>query len=1439
MNKRKMGVAIGLCTFLIAVFMVSFLWWKSAENHSKAEGESTSTVTVPFNHTSGQNIKNIIYFNSSFYNYKYDNEIYHNRRDQGAQSCYDGGVVPFGAFDTQLSNYYQNNNVKVGIYTGNFYNYYGGLASKKIEFPGYWYFRWSANIANRHVPYDAVCQNIVANQLDGFDNTSSDVTRGTLQCEKNDPDTGTVAMPYFDKNFLKNTVNNIPIGEVKENVGFPFREITSGERKGYYEFDSEKDVVRFNTSSTNQLEYYYDSQKVYCAASDKAQFFPYNNTNGQGKLASNSTAQKKLDYGFGVRFNIPFRLSDGTKDGKPMVFEFRGDDDVWVFLDGKLVLDLGGDHEPVTGTIDFSDAGGGGEKKIKTTVSEVAYAKGSTNASDTVMSDKILESDTYVKSNVSTTVDNITKGPNTEHVLTIFYMERGMFESNFQMSFNFVPAPINATPTPAPTATPEPQKVSTSSLKIQNKLIMTDNKGDSIINPAFQQTVYNMTEDDVFRYSIANKGTTADQVEDSGIQYPSGKLTVRQNQKTTNKDKSYLSFGAEPKVRIYFDIVDMINSIHAIGKWEETNNPQNYVCYNYFVLDKEMIDDYGNIELNDGKKIIKKTSSSSVYYIELKIGEELEFNTKYKVMVQGNGDPKVGIKLLKKIPVTKNLDGQIIKFKNARGDRDFVRFTDYEVESLSDKANYPPLGGGDTVYSEGLPYQSPGPAPTFSPSATNNDFSNVSNTSYELKESYLAPTADANATAPKILSNSASTAGITDANGEFNLFYDDSATFKNQFAKNSRMKVEQQENLLQPSRYSEKITETSNPDDVLTKFVTPSPTAKIRKASDYYYTTVTAASISGSKSTSIDVTYDNQFNYTNGTNGSADDDLNITENFTNTIKTGSLTIAKELKGNANADSSYSYTYTVSFSNVFGASDTTSSSFQVYNGKYKKSGETTEQTTTDGKITLHPGEKAVISGIPVGTKYKIVESVKDKTDKTVVTDMKVTYKATIDSDSDAITSPEYHGSTASSGQSAGNTASDSTTSENGGITVNKTDRTIEGVIPCSITNKKYNTSTSEYKKVDVEVTYTNQFGSISITKRLAGNVNESQYYQNIENKEKTYSFEVKKGNALYSGNYKLYTYENGNGDYTSPTVTTTTEPITNGSITLKQNQKAELCELPLTAYTVQEIFDYPTSTPTSPSQISDTTDIFYLESINVSQGTATPTTSSASTTMTLSDSNPSVQLVYTNRYSNSFIQIDKYVDVLYYGDAEYGGGITYQDLTRANQNFVFTVKQYKTKAEAEAGTATPENTFTVTLNTKDAEKAKIKVEDKEYYKISKKLKVVANRYYRITEDTDWSWKYKLAQVGFSTNFRQENFQDAIFAKLLPSTSGTSESSTANEQKTVEVSNAKSAAVILKSNRDETALPIAQFYNQLKVPGSNETPFPEGDTDDAVNEIKKTK
>ena len=129
---------------------------------------------------------------------------------------------------------------------------------------------------------------------------------------------------------------------------------------------------------------------------------------------------------------------------------------------------------------------------------------------------------------------------------------------------------------------------------------------------------------------------------------------------------------------------------------------------------------------------------------------------------------------------------------------------------------------------------------------------------------------------------------------------------------------------------------------------------------------------------------------------------------------------------------------------------------------------------------------MIAGIPVGTKYQVKESV---TDGTIVNDMNVVYKASLDDDT--FESPEYN-----------------ETSAEAGIAIDKETRTITGEIPCSIINKSYIKETAEYKKVKVVITYTNQFGAISITKRVAGDVNEAQYYENTTGKEKEYSFTIR-------------------------------------------------------------------------------------------------------------------------------------------------------------------------------------------------------------------------------------------------------------------------------------------------------------------------------------------
>lgn len=129
-----------------------------------------------------------------------------------------------------------------------------------------------------------------------------------------------------------------------------------------------------------------------------------------------------MNYGFGQKFDLNFRL---TSDGKvldsdnkrvPIEFNFSGDDDVWVFIDGQLVLDIGGDHAVVTGKIDFAN-------KMAT----VSSAKNSSSGGT---------SDGEVKKHFPEELDTnnyFTK----EHTLTMFYMERGLWESNMKITFNF------------------------------------------------------------------------------------------------------------------------------------------------------------------------------------------------------------------------------------------------------------------------------------------------------------------------------------------------------------------------------------------------------------------------------------------------------------------------------------------------------------------------------------------------------------------------------------------------------------------------------------------------------------------------------------------------------------------------------------------------------------------------------------------------------------------------------------------------------------------------------------------------------------------------------------------------------------------------------------------------------------------------------------------
>lgn len=289
-----------------------------------------------------------------------------------------------------------------------------------------------------------------------------------------DPETGAV-LPYFSKTaadtWKVSGLNDSNSGKLMAYYGgyqFPFKsEKIANSTVTKYSYDSETDYAVYldwNNRNNKQLQQNNDTHVL-----------NQDGTNGFYPLNKPGDAEAARNFGFGTKFTIPFTVNengtiDGTENGEPITFEFTGDDDVWVFLDGKLILDMGGAHSKASGRINF--------KELKATVDNAVAAgayEGETNKlggnSNVTYSytDKGLRN--YVekganadgwkwdteRSTVSSGVQ--TKNFNTygndfansfhdsskTHVLTMFYMERGMFDSNMKIEFTINPLPSGLT----------------------------------------------------------------------------------------------------------------------------------------------------------------------------------------------------------------------------------------------------------------------------------------------------------------------------------------------------------------------------------------------------------------------------------------------------------------------------------------------------------------------------------------------------------------------------------------------------------------------------------------------------------------------------------------------------------------------------------------------------------------------------------------------------------------------------------------------------------------------------------------------------------------------------------------------------------------------------------------------------------------------------------
>lgn len=453
---------------------------------------------------------NTKYVTSTLYDYYTDYELNGKNRDSydNDNAVNQRHWVPFRQFDQAISDYYQSyvnkntgKSIIYPIYTGHFQpsDWAPKFADIASTLNLYGWSSYNIFIAANNSNYDIggnangkknayAFQGIVAGQRDSDGDI---VMNGT-----------TLKEPHFNEKFLTGqNSKNAKLGKVYHNVEFPFTQkevFVESDQKGkgvkYWWFDSKEtslylrkdtnsDQLYLGNDSTGETtaEYLSEASHNVDSASDPNKvstqygFFPFNET-----TTSNSAV--RYNYGYGAKLEIPFTLtSTGTvKDDYnneiPIRFYFSGDDDVWVFIDDQLVLDIGGAHARVSGVLEFDQR----DNKKNTVTSYVSRVKNSKtdnygaedcdeNKHETETSITYLGTTEKYYKNASVSIPNLSTG---KHTLTMYYMERGMWESNMAVAFNF---PDN------------------NELQVQKEVDLTNVTDDDFKNCFKDQKIFNFT----------------------------------------------------------------------------------------------------------------------------------------------------------------------------------------------------------------------------------------------------------------------------------------------------------------------------------------------------------------------------------------------------------------------------------------------------------------------------------------------------------------------------------------------------------------------------------------------------------------------------------------------------------------------------------------------------------------------------------------------------------------------------------------------------------------------------------------------------------------------------------------------------------------------------------------------------------------------------------
>lgn len=501
-------------------------------------------------------------------------------------------------------------------------------------------------------------------------------------------------LPFFSKKFADSDaakIDNKPVMQYFSDYQFPFTESTENSVTTY-SYDSASDkAVYIDWDDLNNKKLMQSDTAIYNTDNTRG-YYPFNRV-------SDASTQANINYGFGTKFTIPFTINDngtinGEANGKPITFDFTGDDDVWVFLDGKLILDMGGSHAKATGSINFKD--------LTATVTNAATASTSAEQmsdrpsnviadyqtaelnnfawtgqkpmerSTVPTAEKILDFNTAYGSDYANTFKDSSK----VHTLTMFYMERGMYDSNMKIQFTINPLP--------------------SGLSV-SKQVDTKNVNEGLKTAAANK--------DAFEFTMMKKGESEENltnVSDVNYSFYDGKntssKTIGADGKIKLKDKQYAnSFenanGTDAfKPGEYFNITEKLNNNYTT-KWFVTD------------LDKKIEELDKPVEKGEGN------------VAEFSFGEHVDEFSKANYDVNFVNTPKVGTVKIAKAwngTVPDTLENTEFPFKvevDLDGASDEYRYSTYPLKYTVDGNEYLTtdangnftLKSGQTAAFEGIP----------------------------------------------------------------------------------------------------------------------------------------------------------------------------------------------------------------------------------------------------------------------------------------------------------------------------------------------------------------------------------------------------------------------------------------------------------------------------------------------------------------------------------------------------------------------------------------------------------------------------------------------------------------------------------------------------------------------------------------------------------------